>query len=49
VLLGFGGHYAFRQLERGGWIVVLAVVAMVILVICWPRITAWIERRWSSR
>ena len=47
--LAFGGHFAFRQLEKGGWIVVLAAVTMVLLVIYWPRITAWIEDRWPSR
>lgn len=43
--LAFGGHCAFRQLEKGGWIAVLAAAAIV--VICWPRITTWLERRWS--
>jgi hypothetical protein len=46
--LGFGGHFAFRQLlHGGGLLVVLAAVAMVLLVLCWPRITTWIERRFS--
>jgi hypothetical protein len=45
----FGGHFVFRQLERGGGVAIVAAVAIVILVIYWPRFAAWIERRWSSR
>jgi K+ transporter len=41
----FGGHYAVKQLEQGGWIAIVAAIAMVVLVIYWPRITAWLERR----
>lgn len=47
--LAFGGHFVFEQLLKGGWIAVIAAVAMVALVLGWPRITAWIERRWYSR
>jgi hypothetical protein len=49
VLLGFGGHFVFQQLLRGGWVAVLAGAAMVVLVLNWPRITAWVERRWPAR
>jgi K+ transporter len=46
---GFGGLYAFRQLVQGGWLAILAAVAIVVLVIYWPRVVAWVERQWSSR
>jgi K+ transporter len=47
--LAFGGHFVFQQLEKGGWIAVVAALAMVVLVIYWSRITTWIERRWPFR
>jgi len=49
VLLGFGGGFAIRRLAEGGWVAILAAIAIVLLVISWPRIADWIERRWRSR
>jgi len=49
MLLAFGGFWATRHLAEGGLIVVLAAIAIVVLVLYWPRFTDWIERRWSSR
>jgi hypothetical protein len=49
MLLAFGKLMATRHLAEGGLIVILAAIAIVVLVIYWPRITNWIERRWSSR
>jgi len=47
VPLALGRHLLFREISRGGWIAVLAVVAIVLLLIYWPRVAAWIERRWG--
>jgi hypothetical protein len=49
VPLGLGGLYAFRLLAQRGWLAILAGVAIVMLVIYWPRFVAWVERQWSSR
>jgi hypothetical protein len=49
VPLAFGGHFVFSRFGEGGWIAILAAVAIVFLVIYWPRVTDWIERRWGSR
>jgi hypothetical protein len=40
---------ATRHLAEGGLVVILAAIAIVLLIFYWPRITHWIERRWSSR
>jgi K+ transporter len=47
--LAFGGHFVFSRLSEGGWVAILAAVAMVALVVYWPRIADWIERRWRAR
>lgn len=47
--LTIGGLWATKHLAEGGPIVVLAAIAIVLLVVYWPRITDWVERRWSSR
>jgi hypothetical protein len=46
--LALGKLIATRHLAEGRLIVVVAAIAIVVLVIYWPRITDWIERRWSS-
>jgi uncharacterized membrane protein YhhN len=48
VLFALGRGFALRHLAHGGLIAILAAVAIVALVIYWPRITAWIERHWRS-
>jgi len=47
VPLALGRHLLFREISRGGWVAVLAVIAIVLLLIYWPRVAAWIERRWG--
>lgn len=49
MLFGLGKLMATRHLAEGGLIVILAAIAIVLLIFYWPRITDWIERRWSSR
>lgn len=45
--LALGRHLLFREITSGGWIAVAAAIAIVLLLIFWPRIVAWIERRWG--
>jgi hypothetical protein len=49
VLLAVGRHLLGRAIEEHGWLAIALVVALVLLVIYWPRIAAWVERRWFRR
>jgi K+ transporter len=49
VPLALGGHYLFHRLAEGGWAGILLALALVALIVFWPRIVAWIEQRWESR
>ena len=49
VPLALGRHLLFREISRGGWLAIALVVAIVLLLIYWPRIAAWVERRWFRR
>jgi hypothetical protein len=49
VLLGFGKHLLFRELGRGGWVVILAIVAILLLLRFWSPLLERIERWWRSR
>ena len=47
--LAIGRHLLFREATHGGWIVVAALIAIVLLIRFWPAIVAWIEQQWRSR
>jgi len=46
VPLALGRHLLFREISKGGWLAIALVIAIVLLLIYWPRIAAWVERRW---
>lgn len=49
MILGLGGHFLFRELGRGGWIPILAVVAILLLIRFWSPLMKRAERWWRSR
>lgn len=49
VPLALGGHYLFHRAAEGGWLAIVLVLAAIALIVYWPRIAAWVERRWFRR
>ena len=47
--LALGRHLIFREISSGGWIAIAAVIAIVLLLVYWPRIIARLEHWWHSR
>jgi hypothetical protein len=48
-LFALGRYMLLREASRGGWLAIVAVVAILLLLRFWPQIVAWIAQRWSSR
>lgn len=47
--LALGGHFLYREISKGNWVFVVALVAVVILLRFWPQIVAWVEQRRRAR
>jgi hypothetical protein len=47
--LALGRHLLFREISKGGLLAIVLVIVAVLLLLYWPRIAAWIERRWFRR
>lgn len=48
-VFALGRYLLFRELGRGSWIVVVAIVAALLLLRYWRPLVEWLERRWRSR
>jgi len=44
--LALGRHLLAREISKSGWLAIALIIAIVLLMLYWPRITVWVERRW---
>jgi hypothetical protein len=44
-----GGHFLYREISKGNWVVIVALVAVVVLLRFWPQVVAWVEQRRRAR
>jgi hypothetical protein len=49
MILALGRHLLLRELERGGWIPIVAVIAVVLLIRYWSPLVDRVDRWWRSR
>jgi hypothetical protein len=49
MVFALGRHILFRELGRGGWVAIAAVVAIVLLIRFWSPLLERVERWWKSR
>ncbi len=49
MILALGRHLLFREIGRGGWVPVVAIVAIVLLIRFWPAVVERVGRWWGSR
>ncbi len=48
-VLAIGRHLLFREIGNGGWILIVALVAVFLLIRYWPAIADAVERKWRSK
>jgi hypothetical protein len=46
VPLALGGHFLFHRTAEGGLLGIVLVLVAIALIVYWPRIAAWVEKRW---
>ena len=47
--LALGGYFLYREISKGNWIAVVALVSVVLLLRFWPQVVAWITQCWKAR
>jgi hypothetical protein len=49
MIFALGGHFLFREVTRGNWVGIIAIVAVLLLIRLWAPLTARVREWWRSR